>query len=494
LFSSLSPSDPCKTTNDGDPIVLYDHLADRWFISQFAWSQSSPANTTYQCIAISQTPDPTGGWYAYSFLVDNTDFSDYPKFGVWQDAYYMSANRFNWTSGTYTGQKVVAFERAKMLVGDPSATQIQLNYTTTSNPLMYALLPADLDGNASPPTGAPNPYVSFLDGATTDQLNIYYFHVDWTTPANSTFTLAATLNTAAFDSDMCGYLVNCIPQPNPSTTPLDALSDRLMYRLQYRNFGTYTTLVLNHTVDTNNSDHAGIRWYELRDSGAGWSINQQGTYSPDTDHRWMGSIAMNQNGDIALGYSVSSLTTYPSIRVAGRYSTDALNILSNETTVVAGAGYQTSPLHRWGDYSAMSVDPVDDCTFWYTQEYYASTSDHSWQTRIAAFKLRNCNTKVEIVYPKNNQVVGVPIRILVKQENIDFINSVFLTIDSQPPVDITSNFDGQYYYYDWDPASVPPGIHTFTASITDAVPETTTSTVTTIHTTNRNVFLPFIKR
>ena len=179
---------------------------------------------------------------------------------------------------------------------------------------------------------------------------------------------------------------NCIPQPG-TAVGVDAIPDRLMYRLQYRNFGPYEAMVVNHTVNTG-SNHAGIRWYKLRNSGSGWGILQQGTYSPDTDHRWMGSGALDGMDNFALGYSVSSGTTYPSVRYTGRLSTDPLNTLpQGEGAIIAGGGSQTSTSYRWGDYSSMSIDPIDDATFWYTQEYYSSTSDHGWQTRVGAFSL-----------------------------------------------------------------------------------------------------------
>jgi hypothetical protein len=226
-------------------------------------------------------------------------------------------------------------------------------------------------------------------GYSPDQIQMWAFDVDWGTPTNSTFSHVVDLGTAAFDSNMCNYSRNCIPQPGG--VAVDAISDRLMYRLQYRNFGSHQTLVTNHTVDATGTNRAGIRWYEVRNSGGGWSIYQQGTFSPDTNHRWMGSIAMDGNGNIGLGYSVSSTTVFPSIRYSGRLSTDPLGTLpQGEGVIIAGSGYQTHSSGRWGDYSMLSVDPVDDCTYWYTQEYYAVIGAASWQTRIGAFGLPGC--------------------------------------------------------------------------------------------------------
>ena len=391
---------PCAANNDGDPIVLYDHLADRWMMSQFALP-NYPLGPFYQCIAVSQTPDPLGAWRRYEFLMSQTKLNDYPKFGVWPDGYYMSINQFNCNvSGcSWGGQGTVVFERDKMLLGQP-ARMVYFDLHST-DPNLGGMLPSDLDGPA-PPAGAPNYFVEVDDdawGYSPDQLQIWDFRVNWSSPSASTFTRQATLGTAAFDTNLCGYSRNCVPQP-VTARKLDAISDRLMYRLQYRNFGSHQALVVNHTVDANGLDRAGIRWYELRKTSGGWSIRQQSTFSPDSDHRWMGSLAMNGAGDMALGYSISSGTLYPSIRATGRLATDALSQMTQgEIVLRLGSGYQTHSASRWGDYSMMGVDPVDDCTFWYTQEYYAVAGSAPWQTRIAAFKLRDCG-------PANNPPVA----------------------------------------------------------------------------------------
>jgi hypothetical protein len=379
---------PCETTNDGDPIVFYDHLSDRWVLSQFALP-NYPSGPFYECVAVSQTADPTGAYHRYEFLISNTKMDDYPKFGLWPDAYYMSINQYNQNSLTWAGQGVVAFERDQMLLGQP-ALMVYFDLFPV-DPNLGGMLPADLDGPV-PPGGAPNPFVEVDDNAwgyAPDQLQMWEFNVDWGTPANSTFNHVADLGTAPFDSNMCNYSRNCIPQPGGKA--LDAISDRLMYRLQYRNFGSHQTLVTNHTVDATGTNRAGIRWYELRNSGGGWSIHQQSTFAPDTHHRWMASIAMDGNGNIALGYSISSTTIFPSIRYTGRLSSDPLGTLpQGEGQIIVGSGVQTHASGRWGDYSMMAVDPVDDCTFWYTQEYYTVTGSASWRTRIGAFGLPGC--------------------------------------------------------------------------------------------------------
>ena len=298
---------PCQNTNDGDPIVLYDHLADRWLFSQFADVFVGPP--FYQCVAVSQTPDPTGAWHRYQFSFPV--LNDYPKFGVWPDAYYMMANLFD--AQGYVGNSVAAVERDKMLIGQSAQF---VSFVSTED---FTVLPSDLDG-PPPPPGAPNYFVALeynASGFPIDFLKIFEFHVDWADTANSTISGPTQLATAPYDANMCNFSRDCIPQPG-TAQGLDAIADGLMYRLQYRNFGTHQTLVVNHTVDADASDHAGIRWYELRNTSTAWSIYQQGTHAPDGDHRWMGSVAMDSSGNMALGYSVSSGTTNPSIRYAGR--------------------------------------------------------------------------------------------------------------------------------------------------------------------------------
>ncbi len=380
----------CQTDNDGDPIVLYDQLADRWMISQFALG--FPSNF-HQCIAVSQTGDPTGAWHRYDFLW-GTKLNDYPHFGVWPDGYYMAVNQFHGSTFAWQGQGVAVFERSQMLVGGV-ARMVKFDlFTTDAN--LGGMLPSDWDGVTQPGAGEPNHFSEVDDDGTStfpDQLQLWDFHVDWVNTALSTFTHILDLPVAAFDSQFAcgGNGRSCIPQPSTSAR-LDAISDRLMHRLQYRNFGAYQTLVANHTVDVDTTSHAGVRWYELRNSGAGWSIFQQGTYAPDSGHRWMGSIAMNGQGEIALGFSNSSSAVFPSVRYTGRVAGDALNTLpQGEGTIIAGTGSQTDlSFNRWGDYSAMTVDPVDDCTFWYTQEYVQTTGSATWKTRIGSFRVTTC--------------------------------------------------------------------------------------------------------
>jgi hypothetical protein len=388
LWVAASTNDACQFNNHGDPVVQYDHLADRWLISQFA----IPGPDVHECIAISRTADPvTGGWFLYDFTM--SAFPDYPKIGVWPDAYYMGTN-----AGYPTGH-AWAFDRANMLNGNPASVIGFFGFGTF-------MLPSDLEG-PSPPPGTPNTFLRFVDGTEfggADRLEMREFHVDFANPALSSFTALPDLLTAPFDSNLCGFFfrVPCIPQPGTSQL-LDVLRGEPMYRLQYRNFGTHESLLVNHDIDVNGADLAGIRWYELRKVGGGpWSIFQQGDYSPDGTHRWMGSIAMDKNGNMALGYSISSTTTFPSIKYTGREPSEPLGTMpQGEFTIVDGGGSQSFS-ERWGDYSSMNVDPTDDCTFWYTTMYFPTSAN--WQTQIASFKFTNCN--VEPPDCNNPTIVG----------------------------------------------------------------------------------------
>ncbi|HLA78129.1 MAG TPA: hypothetical protein VJU18_11170, partial [Vicinamibacteria bacterium] len=370
-------------TGLGDPIVLYDGLADRWLLSEFSNSGNK------LCVYISKTASPvSGGWWAYAFQAPG--FPDYPKYGVWPDAYYVSSNE--------SSPAVYALDRQKMLAGQ-AATFQRFTASKLAGFSFQALTPADLDGATAPPSGASGIFARHRDdeahnsgsnNPSQDYVELFAFHVDWTTPGNSTFSGPTSLAMAEFDSALCGLTsFNCFPQPGSSTT-LDPLREVVMFRLAYRNFGSYASLVGNLVTDVNGADRGGIRWFELRKTGAAaWALQQQGTYSPDATNRWMGSIAQDQAGNIAVGYSVSaSSSVYPGIRYAGRLATDPAGTLpQGESTLVSGSAANGS--NRWGDYSAMSVDPADDCTFWFTTEYSPSSS---WATRIGSFKFDSCGT------------------------------------------------------------------------------------------------------
>lgn len=428
---------PCETVNGGDPVTMYDEQADRWFMSQLAYPGG--AQGYHQCIAISQTPDPTGAWYRYDFLFSQTTLNDYPKFGIWRDAYYASANEYL-GGATFTGVTTQAYQREAMLAGQDAA--VVSFHIGDSSGKYGSLLPTDAEGGAlgfNPPSGAPDPFVMFDDDAwgfsPTDRILMWDFHVDWATPANSTFGNNGEPNrffeTAPFDSNLCNYARSCIRQPGTSVG-LDTLADRLMYRAAYRNFGDHQGIALTQSVDTDGTDHAGVRWYQLNNTGSGWNLADQGTYAPDGDSRWMGSAALDASGDLAVGFSVSSTTTFPSIRVAGRLAGDPSGQLAQgEAQMVAGAGSQTHSLSRWGDYSAMQVDPTDGCTFWYTTEYMPSTSTAGWQTRIGSLKFPSCTAGPhgDLVGTVTNAGTGAPVADAVVAAG---------------PVSTTTNAQGKY--------------------------------------------------
>lgn len=365
IWEGFDDGQPFDNANDGDPITLYDEYADRWLVSQFAVNTTN--NKFYELIAISSTPDPLGSWYRYAFEFDN--MPDYPKFGIWPDGYYFSVNQFI-NGQSWAGGGVCVVDRNAMINGDSSASLIFFNMGYNYG----SLLPADVDGATLPPEGSPNYFMNM----GSNKLRIWEVRANWDTLANSTVTLTNQLATDPFSTSNIS-----IAQPGTSQK-LATLAGRLMYRLQYRNFGDYQVMVTNHTVNVGGG-RAGVRWYELRNTGEGWSIYQQGTYAPDDgDSRWMASVAMNDNGDIAVGYSVSGSSTYPSIRVAGQ-TTGApmgLGILDiDETSILEGTKSQTG-VNRWGDYSMMSVDPSDGQTFWFTSEY--SNGGWNWKTQIAS--------------------------------------------------------------------------------------------------------------
>jgi hypothetical protein len=368
-------------SNDGDAIVLYDEVADRWLFSQFSLP-TFPNGPFYENVAISQTADPTGSWYRYQYQF--TDMPDYPKLSVWPDGYYMTTNRFSSGSTNYMGTGAVAMDRTKMLAGDPTAEMVF--FTLSASNEAYAVLPSDCDGEF-PPMGTPAYFAYLNDGP--DRIGIYEFHVDWTTTTNSTYTLQGYLPVTAFN----GNLSNGIPQKGTSVK-LDAIAGRIMFRLPFRKFSDHWSMVAMGTVNVG-SGQAGIRWFELRTPGTGpWTLYQEGTYSPDANYRWMGSIAMDSSGNIAMGYSVSSADMFPSIRYTGRMNGDPLGEMTiAEAGIMNGGGYQSNTWSgspsRWGDYSCMSVDPAQPATFWYTQEYYSAPSQASWKTRVGAFSFGN---------------------------------------------------------------------------------------------------------
>jgi hypothetical protein len=459
---SVVPNTTCATHNNGDPIVIYDQLADRWLLSQFTVQGGS--ENYAECIAISQTPDPTGAYWLYQFDESSDTFHDYPHLGIWPDGYYMSTNLFPNSALLFsTGAGAWAFERQKMLSGQPAryvffdetdlATNCAQGAACAYTP--NGQLPTSLEGKNPPPAGMPNYFIE-VDNTNTantppatglhDEMHMWKFHVDWTNPANSTFGTGSSTPAAkpgfnglyAGNAGQPDFIVpiadyvpvpcqfasgpTCIPQkiqPGQPTEYLEALGDRLMYRVTYRNFGDHESLLVSHTaeVDENNPTgtlRSGVRWYELRTASTTPAIYQQSTFAPLPDPndttsvtngplwRWLGSAAMDHVGDLAIGYSASGPNYNPSLHYAGRLAGDPLNELTQgEAVLFPGNGIEVAvpnylQRNRWGDYSNLTVDPSDDCTYWYTNEYLPSNqvtdviSTVEWHTRIGSFKFPTC--------------------------------------------------------------------------------------------------------
>jgi hypothetical protein len=360
----------CSTGDGGDVNAIFDKAAARWVIGQLG-----PGFTSY-CIAVSTSDDATGSYARYEFDF-GSNIPDYPKVGVWPDAYYWTSNTFQ-GGVSFIGAMPCAYDRASMLAGGPAnAICFQQNSSVAS------LLPADLDGSTPPPSGEPNPYIELLD---TSDLGLFKFHVDFTNPSNSTFTGPTAIPVTSY-SLACGG-GTCIPQAPGDGTQLDSLGDRLMFRNAYRNISGTEYLVVNHSVTAGSS--VGVRWYQITNPNGTPTVAQQGTFAPDSTYRWMGSVAMDQSGDIAVGYSASSSTIHPAVRYSGRVPSDPAGTLESEDSIIEGTGSQTGGLTRWGDYSGISIDPGDDCTFFYTTEYIPTDGSFNWNTRIASFKFTSC--------------------------------------------------------------------------------------------------------
>lgn len=397
FWSGLGGS--CAANNDGDIIAQWDKIAHRWVMQQNVFASPYQA-----CIAISTTADATGSYYQYDFA-DSEGFPDYPKLGVFvngvNNAYFTSDNNFGPGGGGFVGAHPCAYQRDKMLTGDPSAIRVCFQTGTFDD----SLLPSDQDSTIPPPTGADEVYLGSIDNGDPNNSNVIYaykFHVDFTTPANSTFTGAGGTMpiTVANFALACGGFGACINQPTGGYL-LDSLGDRLMYRLSYRRFlppnAVATALAAPHeswlvTHSVTNQSVVGARWYEFRDytNHENPRLTQQGTVSPDSNHRWMGSIAQDKLGNIALGYSVSSGTVFPSVSFTGRVPTDPLGTMESEAPIVVGGGSQLDTSNRWGDYSSMALDN-DGCTFLYSQEYYMTTGSFNWSTQVATLKFPTCH-------------------------------------------------------------------------------------------------------
>ena len=363
---------PCDDKNMGDPVVLYDQYSGRWILTDFAWSTTR--GPFYECIAVSKTADPVaGGWWFYALQVGTDQLNDYPKLGVWPDGIYMSANMFR-RATRFSGVKVWALNRSDMISGAPLR-----NVAFTLGTTYFTLYPSTVSSTFTVPAGTPNYFLSLYAPST---VRMWKFTVNWTTMSSSTFTGPTNITVASFTKPTTSGFV---PQLG-SSTKLDTLGDRLMVQVQFTNVNSTPALWFSHSVLSNSV--TGIRWYEVRNMATTPTVYQQGTYQPDSLFRWMPSLAVDVDGNMAVGYSVSSSGMYPAIRYTGRLATDALGTLGQgEATLIAGTGSQTN-YTRWGDYSAMVLDP-DGCTFWYTTEYYATTGTN-WQTRIASFQFPTC--------------------------------------------------------------------------------------------------------
>ena len=398
IWAGLGPSSLCAITNRGDPLVQYDRLAGRWVLSQFA----SSTIATAQCIAVSQTSDATGAYNLYEY--DQSNYPDYTKLAVWPDAYYLTFDTFAYVEGAltmYTGSSVCAYDRAAMIAGTPASAVCFVSGTDGSQ---YRMLAADFEGTIPPAAGEAEFVLNgdwFSKNSPPYGLQLRRFHPDFVTPANSTLTDglgggAGSFVSLPFDSSVigaCGDMGgNCVPQPG-TTRKLDTQSMQPMHRLAYRNLGANReTLVFTQSVDPLGAAVAGIQLIEIRNPAADPpAIYNNVNFNPDATNRWMGSAASDKLGNVALGYSVSSGTLYPGIRIAGRLRNDMRNFVRGEMNVQTGSGSQTSSVERWGDYNTMQIDPSDDCTFWYTNEYFVTTSSADWATRIIGFKFNNCN-------------------------------------------------------------------------------------------------------
>ena len=415
LFSKLGGI--CAKTDNGDPVVLYDRMADRWFITQFAFLGSTTP-PYHQCVAVSKNGDPGGVYFTYDFQTPGNEFPDYGKFGVWPDGYYMTVNQFT-NGGPFNGVGVYALDRQKMLVGDPTAIFIYFNENLAAHPEGFnSTLPSDQDGLEAPPAGAPNVFAYLISDEfenppfNTDAMRLFNFHADFVTPANSTFTERpeSPVPVAAYDPrNPPGRSEVKEPAPAVGTDSLDSIPYHLMYRLQYRNRGGIETLVSSTTVNVsgvNPTDRtlyqAGVRYFQLQKAspGAPYLLYDNATFSPDAGNpatglnRWLPSAAIDHAGNLAVSYSISSTSVFPSIAYAGR-DFNALGGLAGETHMFDGTASQLGSGNRWGDYQSLQVDPSDDCTFWTTNQYYNTNSSFNWRTRIGRFKFPTCTAPAQ---------------------------------------------------------------------------------------------------
>ncbi|MCB1607413.1 MAG: hypothetical protein KDI71_10605 [Xanthomonadales bacterium] len=382
LFSGFGGD--CEAENAGDPVVLYDQLADRWLLTQFS---DSNGPGFFNCVALSQTSDPTGSYFRWAFPTGT--FPDYPKYGVWPNAYLISTREVNaGLIGAY------AIDRQQMLAGVPNPTVVSFTVPVNENS-GDGLLPSDLDGNLLPPDPDKSFYIGAMDdggpyGATQDALAIWEFDVDFATPTNSTFILTDVLPISPYDTQFPCSGRRCIPQPTQPAVDILSYRQRAINRAAYRNFGSYQSLVTNQSVEAA-PGIGGTRWWEIRNLGNSPVLYQDSTFAPgvtDQISRWMGSAAQDAAGNIALGYSAAGTPLAPAIRYTGRLQGDPLNQMRGEGVIINGAGENTGS-GRWGDYTSLNIDPTDDCTFWYINEYFATTGG-TWTLRVGSFRFPEC--------------------------------------------------------------------------------------------------------
>lgn len=378
IQSIFAPLGGVCTNTYGDPVVLYDRPADRWVLSMIGNTGSTQA----ECIAVSKTNNPAGAYYLYGYSF-GANLNDYPKLSTWattsNSAYLATFNIFiNFQN--FGGADLCGFDRTKMLAGNSTAAL--LCQMTPNNEGGY--LPSDLDGPTTPVNGTPGLFITWQNNSP-GQLYLRKLTLNF---GSGTATLSAptTINVAN-TTLACGNGGQCVPQSGTTQT-LDTLGDRMMYRFAIRHFADHDRAVFNHAVG--NGSQVAVRWYEILDPAGAVTLSQQGTYAPDTTYRWMASIAEDQNANIGMGYSASSSSIHPGIRITGRVPGDPINTLESEASLVVGAGSQTGGLARWGDYTAMQVDPSDDCTFWYVDQYEKVTGSFNWNTNIGSFVFAGC--------------------------------------------------------------------------------------------------------
>jgi hypothetical protein len=410
IWAGLGASSVCATKNQGDPTLQYDRMSARWVLAQFSFNTTAATNPPHaafpsapyaMCFAVSQTNDATGAYNLYQFTFPN--LTDYPKIGIWPDGLYLTTNDFSFSTVTgassYVGSRICAFTEAAMIAGT-AATAICFSGLDAQH---FASLPGDFEGTLAPPLGATQ-YILSGDWFTKNNppyfLQLRRFKPDFVTPANSTLNdgfggVSDSFVSLPFDNSVIGACGDgggaCVPQPG-TTRLLDTLSMRPMYRLAYRNLGpNREALVFTQSVDPVGGAVAGIQLVEIRNPGANPpSIYNNVNFNPDATNRWMGGAATDKLGNIGVGYSVSSGTISPGIRIAGRLRNDIRSTLRGEQNVKVGSNSQTSAAQRWGDYSTMQIDPDDDCTFWYTTEYTNNASSANWATQIISFRFNSC--------------------------------------------------------------------------------------------------------